>query len=71
MKLYVWENVLTDYTSGMVVVLARDDDEAAAKLQEQGYSDICEGLVIDGVEPEIIDPDTSRDAVIWYVYGGS
>jgi hypothetical protein len=28
MKLYVWEHVLTDYTDGMVCVLANDEEEA-------------------------------------------
>jgi len=28
LKLYVWENVLEDYTSGMVCVLANNEEEA-------------------------------------------
>ena len=36
--MYVWENVLRDYTSGMVVILAKDLDEAKNKFLEK-YKD--------------------------------
>jgi len=32
LKLYVWEGVLTDYTSGMICILAHDLEEAKALL---------------------------------------
>jgi hypothetical protein len=35
LKLYVWENVLTDYTEGIVCVLAHNEEEAWALLQKE------------------------------------
>ena len=35
MKLYVWEEVLTDYTDGIVCVLARSEKQAWNKLYEK------------------------------------
>jgi hypothetical protein len=35
LKLYVWEGVLTDYTSGMVCVLARSEEEAWKLVEEK------------------------------------
>lgn len=38
MKVFVWENVLTDYTSGMMVAVAPTVEEArAALLKECSY----------------------------------
>lgn len=34
-KLYVWEEVLTDWTNGLVCVLARNEQEAWKKLKEK------------------------------------
>lgn len=39
MKVYVWDNVLCDWTCGMVVIVARDDDEANRILIEHGLSE--------------------------------
>lgn len=36
LKLYVWHNVLTDYTSGVMFALAHSADEAR-KLVRKGY----------------------------------
>lgn len=35
LKLYVWEEVLTDYTDGMMVALAPNVDEARQLLREE------------------------------------
>jgi len=35
LKLYVWENVLEDYTSGMVVVLAKNEKDAWELLYKE------------------------------------
>lgn len=35
MKLFVWENVLSDYTDGLVCVLAEDEKQAWDKLYEK------------------------------------
>jgi len=38
LKLYVWENVLTDHTSGMICILAYDLEQAKKLLLEK-YDD--------------------------------
>jgi hypothetical protein len=35
-KLYIWHDVLTDYTSGMAVALARNVEEARGLLAASG-----------------------------------
>jgi hypothetical protein len=35
LKLYVWEDVLTDYTSGVMFALAESVEEARAMLSQQ------------------------------------
>ena len=35
LKLYVWEEVLTDYTDGIIVVLAHSYEEALEKIEEK------------------------------------
>ena len=38
MKLYVWENLFRDYTTGLAVVLAKDSENARDLLREKiGY----------------------------------
>ena len=36
LKLYVWEDVLQDYTSGMAVALAESKEAALAQLEASG-----------------------------------
>jgi len=38
MKLFVWEDALSDYTDGLVCVLARNEAEAWEKLYEKDKS---------------------------------
>lgn len=35
LKLFVWENVLTDYTNGIVCVLAEDLEQAIQLIKEK------------------------------------
>ena len=68
MKLYIWEGVLTDRSSGMAVAVAKDLDQALALARQEG-THIAENL--GGAEPEVIDLGrTKREAKLWYVYGG-
>ena len=65
LKLYVWEDVLTDYTSGMVCILAKDLEDAKEVFMKK-YPD--DGYVLKnffGEEHEVI---TEPEA--FYVYGG-
>jgi hypothetical protein len=61
LKLFVWENVLCDYTAGMACALAKNSEEARKLVAEKmGYlnRDIA-------AEPRIIE-----EAEGFYVYGG-
>ena len=73
MKVYVWEDVLTDWTSGMIVIVASSDAQAAKKLGEMfgGHKDDrIEGLVFEGKEPEIVNVHRGDSPQGWFVYGG-
>ena len=64
MKLYVWEDVLTDYTSGMMFALADSADDARVQLIEQ-----CDYLPTGDLakEPRVFD---TTDRVAFIVWGG-
>ena len=67
LKLYVWEHVLTDWTSGLAVALARSPEEARELMHEAGLGcdspryrcDICR------MEPDVYDEPSA-----FYVHGG-
>lgn len=65
LKLFVWENVLRDYTAGMVVILAKDLDDALKVFRKKFPNDdyIIEAFA--GYPYKII---TEPDA--FYIYGG-
>ena len=69
LKLFIWENVLTDYTSGIAFALAENPEEARkiifAKFEkkEQYLSDTLKSDLSD--EPEMID---TKDG--FYIWGG-
>lgn len=69
MKLYVWEDVLSDHTSGMAVVLAPDIKTARAELAKKllNYS-MAE---IRNTKPTVVDVSKRTRPAAWYVYGGS
>ena len=62
MKLFVWDDVLTDYTSGMMVALAPTVDEARKTLlQNEPYipaSDLNK-------EPQVFDLKKSVGFACW------
>ncbi len=64
LKLFVWENVLIDYTSGMICVLAHDLEEAFELARKKEASDYVVSEM-GKVKPKII---TEPEA--FYVYGG-
>jgi len=78
MKIYVWEEVLHDYTAGLVVVLA-PDLETARKMACEATGSVYrepgdrEDLIwlneFIRKDPEIFDPLTS-DPQTWFVHGG-
>lgn len=69
MKLFVWTDALTDYTSGIAFALAENADEARELIlnkyeKEQSY--ISDLLVSDlSAEPLVVD---SKEG--FYVWGG-
>jgi hypothetical protein len=65
MRLYVWEEVLLDYTAGMIVVLAPDLD-AAMKTVDEDYVRAEMGAR----QPTVIDLSADTEPQAWWVYGG-
>lgn len=66
LKLYVWEDVLYDWTSGLAVALTHSAEEAKALLIANGIDeDHWQGTKLDGVEPDVYE----SPAAAW-VYGG-
>jgi len=69
LKLFIWENVLTDYTSGIAFALAENAEQAReiifAKFEkeEQYLSDTVKADLSD--EPEMIDNKAG-----FYLWGG-
>jgi hypothetical protein len=68
MKLYVWEDVLRDYTAGMIVALAHDLDEAIALFPD----DETVRAEMGKVKPTVTALGECRSvkAEGWYVWGG-
>lgn len=64
LKLYVWENVFSDYTHGLAVVLASSVEEARVLLKSQKLFD-WEEDEIDANEPVVYE-----DKVAVFVRGG-
>ena len=62
-KLYVWEGVLTDYTSGMAVALAPTLKEALATFPDYVAKELSQ-------ETPCIYHVDRRNPVSHYVYGG-
>lgn len=66
MKLYVWEDVLHDYTAGMIVAVAPDLESALAAVTDSGHVRSEMGRQI----PLVIDISDDTPAQVFYVYGG-
>lgn len=67
-KTYIWEGVLTDYTSGMVVAMGRTKREALAQVRKDaGESAFKE---CSGLEPEVLNPDKMSTPRSFHVWGG-
>jgi hypothetical protein len=66
LKLYVWEDVLCDYTCGMAVALAHNEDEARSLLVKATY-DFNAGYF--AKEPDHVHEMTDGP-VVYMVSGG-
>ena len=62
MKLYVWEHVLTDYTSGVMFALATSVEGARQTIIED-----CEGIIVKDLESE---PEVYTSVKGFAVWGG-
>jgi hypothetical protein len=65
-KLFVWENVLTDYSSGMIIALA-PDLEAALQLAPDSAAIRSD---MGAVTPEVIEVTTDSEPRFWHIWGG-
>jgi hypothetical protein len=67
MKLYVWEDVLCDYTCGMAFALAETEDEAIEIIaKREGLEEYIRGQLASR-KPTVHEP---TDKVGYAVYGG-
>lgn len=64
MKLFIWEDVLTDYTSGLAVAYAETLEEALALFPPH----VADQL---GRPTHIIDTATNTEPMVAFVHGGS
>lgn len=67
MNVYIWTNVLMDYSAGMVVAIA-PDIQTALSLPE--LESVASQLPCDKDHLEIIQLHGQPKAKGWYVYGG-
>lgn len=63
LKLYVWEDVLNDYTSGIAFALAESIEQAREIIREKGLSDY--GMKDLDSGPLVVDQPEG-----FYLYGG-
>ena len=68
MKLYIWDDVLWDYTEGVIFVLAhskRDALRAIKKRDERAWGDCCTS------KHRVIYPDQRKTPFVYIQYGGA
>ena len=63
LKLYVWEDVLCDWTCGLAVILAHDEVEARRIMKEKFPDYVTEELPFSKCKV-VTEPDA------FYIYGG-
>jgi hypothetical protein len=66
-KIFIWEDVLTDYTSGMIVSYASDLADAIADVRARFGDDVANECHCNFAE---IDCDNDKIPVSFCVYGG-
>ncbi len=67
MKLYVWEQVLSDYSDGIVVAFAADETAARAEVARR---DSSAAEQIAALKPRVLTPNRKTPAA-FIVHGGS
>lgn len=69
MKLFVWQDVLWDYTDGMIVALAPDLETALALARDSEFYGAPGDM--GKTEPEVIDLGrVDAEPKLWAVHGG-
>jgi hypothetical protein len=69
-RLYVWEDVLTDWSSGMIVALAPDLDTAIALVRDNPAMGSYYAADMGKVQPTVIDLTSDIQPRVWAVHGG-
>jgi len=68
MEMYVWEDVLTDYTSGMICVLANSKKKALEILKkEHGENSF---VYREALFSEVTEVTKDSEQKSYFVYGG-
>lgn len=68
MKLFYWDEVLSDYTSGHVLIIAKGINQAMEMLKKE---DVYAFRQIQGTSPTIYSTTNQKDPFIKVQYGGS
>lgn len=67
MKIFIWEDVLRDYTAGMAIGYGNTLEEVLEDFEKKDEKWISDQL---GKPTKIIDCDTDKTMFTTYVYGG-
>ena len=67
LKMFVWDDVLRDYSTGLIAVLANDVDEARALVKDI-YKYGPEEYVTEILN---VEPDVYEEPTVVYVHGGA
>lgn len=66
MKIFIWEEVLHEWTDGMAIAYAENLEEALAQ-----FSKIAQGVSKElGAPTKIIDCEKDKEPFVAFVYGG-
>lgn len=67
LKMFAWDDVLRDYSTGLIVVLANDVDEARALVKDIYKYDPDEYVT----EILNVEPDVYEEPTVVYCQGGA
>ncbi len=71
LKLFVWEDVLSDYTDGIMFALAESADEARTIIVEKAKADGYDRHLGE-IEIELkVEPKSYNNKVGFFVFGGN
>jgi hypothetical protein len=67
LKMFVWDDVLRDWTPGLIAVLANDIEEARALVRDV-YGNATEEYMTEILN---VEPDVYEEPTVVYVAGGA